>query len=106
MTRPFKRRKIENVSISQYSNNTNSFNSVRNNFTVADDRLEILTWLSPLEPGIRHQDIRTPRLDNVGDWLLQTEEFRTWRDCTREDEIEKATIFCCGDPGVGKTYIR
>jgi len=104
MTQPFKRRKTGNVPISQYSNNINSFNSVQNSFTVADDRLEILTWLSPLEPSIRHQDVRAHRLDNVGGWLLQTEEFRTWGDCAREDEIEKATIFCCGNPGVGKTY--
>jgi hypothetical protein len=39
---------------------------------------EILAWLSPLEPRIRHQDLRTRRADNVGEWLLQTDEFQRW----------------------------
>ena len=57
-------------------NNTNSFNNVWNNCTVADEKSEILAWLSPLEPQIRHQDIRTRRVDEVGGWLLHTEEYR------------------------------
>ena len=59
-------------------NNTNSFNNVWNNCTVADEKSDILAWLSPLEPLRRHQDIRTRRVDKVGDWLLHTEEYRNW----------------------------
>src|SRR5437879_5778301 len=88
------------------SNVSNVFNvsSVSNQNIVADDRSEILTWLSPLEPRIRHQDIRTRRADNVGGWLLQTDEFRRWCDGAPRDGSEPATLFCCGDPAVGKTY--
>ena len=91
-----------------YSNNINSFNvaNVSNHFTVANDRSEILHWISPLEPSIRHQDIRTCRVANVGDWLLQTEEFRRWCDGTPEGESDETILFGYGDPGVGKTYIR
>lgn len=91
-----------------FSNNVNSFNTiyVSNNYTVADEQSEILTWLSPLEPRIRHQDVRTGRVDNVGDWLLRTEEFQSWRDTSRQDKPDNAALFCCGDPGVGKTHIR
>ena len=64
------------------SDNINSFNTtnyiVSNYSTVADERSEISAWLSPLEPQRRHGDIRTRRIDEVGDWLLQTEAYRNW----------------------------
>ena len=87
-------------------NATNSYNNVWNNFTVADDRSQILAWLSPLEPRLRHQDIRDRRVENVGEWLLQAEEFESWCTSSRGSEFENAALFCYGDPGVGKTYIR
>ena len=88
-----------------FSNNNNSFN-VQNNYSVADDRSQLLAWLSPLEPRLRHQDIRERRVGDVGEWLMQTEEFRTWHDCRGEGEGDKAVLFCYGAPGVGKTFIR
>ena len=87
------------------SNNTNSFN-VQNNYVVADDRSPLLTWLSPLEPRLRHRDIQERRVDHVGEWLLQTEEFRSWHAGSGEGESDKAVLFCYGGPGVGKTFIR
>ena len=91
-----------------FSNNANSFNNnnVWNNYTVADDRSQLLAWLSPLEPKIRHRDIQEQRVDNVGEWLMQTEEFKSWRDCHGESEGDNAVLFCYGAPGVGKTFIR
>ena len=86
------------------SNNTNSFN-VQNNF-VADDRSPLLTWLSPLEPRLRHRDIQERRVDNVGEWLLETDEFRSWNSRSSESEGGKEVLFCYGGPGVGKTFIR
>ena len=65
-----------NDNINSSLNNTHSFNNVWNNCTVADEKSEILTWLSPLEPQRRHHDIRTRRVDEIGGWLLQTEEYR------------------------------
>ena len=88
-----------------FSNNDNSFNTT-NNFTVADDRLNILAWLSPLDPKFRHQDIQGRRVEDVGEWLLQTEEFRRWYASGEGGESSNAVLFCHGDPGVGKTYIR
>ena len=87
-------------------NNTNSFNKVWNNCTFADDRSELLTWLSPLEPSLRHCDIRDRRVNDIGEWLIQTEEFRRWCEFGREVEGDKAVMFCYGDPGVGKTFMR
>ena len=93
-----------------FSHNTHSFNttytvSVSNNFTVTDDRSNILAWLSPLDPKSRHQDIQDRRVENIGKWVLRTEEFRSW--CAGSGgESDDAVLFCYGDPGVGKTYIR
>ena len=93
------------INDSNYSNNTNSFN-VWNNYTVADDRSQLLSWLSPLEPRLRHRDVQERRVDNVGEWLTETEEFRMWYDQSGEGEGDRAVLFCYGDPGVGKTFIR
>ena len=93
-----------------YSHNTNSFNvSNRDcvwNIGATDEKSEILAWLSPLEPRIRHQHLRTLRADNVGEWLLQTDEFQRWYDGAQKGESEHAILFCCGGPAVGKTYLR
>ena len=97
------------------SDNTNCFNTansinansinVRNYFTIPDDRSQLLTWLSPLEPSLRHRDIRERRVNDIGEWLMQTEEFRRWRGLSGEGGGDGAVIFCHGDPGVGKTFI-
>ena len=94
------------------SHSKNSFNTNNNIWgdfpanTVNDDRSEVLTWLSPLEPHLRHCDIQARRVDGVGDWLLGTEQFQSWRSTDDQGESPQAAIFCCGNPGVGKTYIR
>ena len=91
------------------SNNTNSFNNnfaLNLNFGVTDERSEILAWLSPIEPRIRHQDIRTRRADNVGEWLIQTDEFQGRCNGAQQEGSGPTTLFCCGDPAVGKTYFR
>ena len=85
----------------QSGNITGSFN---NTFYKSGEDAEILRWLSPLEPNNRHQGVRTDRLDGVGDWFLETSEFREWR--SSEGRTDKAVLFCSGNPGVGKTYLR
>ena len=97
-----------------FSNNHNSFNSFNPTYinttyinpTAADGRHNILTWLSPLDPRLRHQDIRDRRTGGVGEWILPTEEFRSWRAGSEGGESDNAVLFCYGNPGVGKTYIR
>ena len=88
-----------------FNNNYNSFNTTYINPTVADDRPDILAWLSPLDPKLRHQDIRDRRVENIGEWVLQTEEFRSWYTGSEGDQSDNAALFCYGGPGVGKTYI-
>ena len=76
------------------------------NFGGAGGRAEVLLWLSPLEPRIRHDDIRAHRVEDVGDWLLRTEEYRNWFEGVRSGESDNLVLFCYGAPGVCKTYIR
>ena len=86
-------------------NITDSFNNIVN-IGAIDERSEILAWLSPLEPRTRHQDVQNRRVGNVGEWLLQTGEFQRWCYGAHDEESDKQILFCCGDPGVGKTYLR
>ena len=37
---------------------------------------------------------------------METEEFKRWRRIGGGGENDKAVLFCYGDPGVGKTFIR
>ena len=82
-------------------NFTNSFNSI---FYGSDEDARIRSWLSPLEPDDRHHAVRTDRVDGIGNWLLKTGEFREWRGS--EGGADKAVLFCYGNPGAGKTYLR
>ena len=70
----------------------------------SDKYAKIMRWISPLEPDIRHHGVRTNRCEGVGDWLLRTSEFLQWR--AGEGGVDKAVLFCSGDPGVGKTHLR
>jgi len=84
-------------------NITDSFNTHTTVYKSDEDR-DIMRWLSPLDPNNRHQGVRTDRLAGVGDWLLGTSEFREWRKS--EGGADQAVLFCSGNPGVGKTYLR
>ena len=44
-------------------------------------------------------------MENVGEWLIQTEEFRSWHDCLGIGEGHKEVLFCYGASGVGKAFI-
>ena len=89
----------------QVAGNINSFNNIINFIAEIDaEGHQILQWLSPLEPQQRHQDVRADRLDGVGNWVLETSQFREWRDA--EDGCVEQVLFCYGNPGVGKTYVR
>src|SRR5437868_4291280 len=95
--------------MAENSFNVNSFNNINNinnisHTTIADDRPQVLRWLSPLEPQRRHQHLRESRLEGVGQWIFRTSEFQRWN--TGEDRSPHSVLFCHGDPGVGKTHLR
>ena len=90
-----------------FSHNVNSLNTIVNlTSTVADERSNILAWLSPLEPRLRHKDIQDRRVENIGEWVLETKEFKSWYASSGGSGSDNAVLFCYGDPGVGKTFNR
>jgi len=103
LQRAAKERKCHNLVSAKATNsfnNTVSFGHVSNlNIGSADERTEILAWLSPLDPWIRHLDIGDHRVEDVGDWLLGTEEYRNWVDGIPGGESDNSALFCYGDPG-------
>ena len=95
------------VSITNNCGNvTGSYNNVWNNcnIAVADEKRAVLEWLSPLKPRERHQAIGIDQIRGVGDWLFLTNEFTQWNQSG--DGSAKPVLFCYGNPGVGKTYLR
>jgi len=94
---------IHGSSNTNVGNVSNSYNNTINLGGNEESR-RIQTWLSPLEPYRRHQDVRNRRLDGVGEWVLRRDEFKSWR--ASQDGSHDPTLRCYGDQGVGKTYIR
>jgi len=86
------------------TNCCNIDNSVNTTVYDPDQDAKIMRWLSPLEPENRHDGVRTKRFEGVGNWLLETSEWREWRE--GKGGADKAVLFCFGGPGVGKTYLR
>jgi len=86
------------------SNYVNIIGCFNNYVYWTEEGAEIMRWLTPLEPNIRHRGVCAERFDGIGDWVLETKEFREWRG--GEGGVDKAVLFCSGDPGVGKTYLR
>ena len=87
------------------NNNSNSSNGL-DSVPMANERAEILAWLSQIDPRIQHKKLQSTRVDTVGDWFLETEEFRSWYNRSENGGSGSAVLFCCGDSGVGKTFIR
>ena len=84
--------------------NSGNFENCFNTIYKSDDDAKIMHWLTPIEPSKRHDGVRTERLGGVGNWLLETSEFQEWSE--GEGGADKAVLFCSGNPGVGKTYLR
>ena len=93
---------IHGDSNTNVGNVSNSYNTI--NVGIDEESFRIQAWLSPLEPDIRHRDISNRRLDGIGDWVLQRNEFESW--CQSQGGLLDPTLLCYGGQGVGKTFIR
>jgi len=94
---------IHGDSNTNVGNVSHSYNTIIN-MGVDEESSRIQAWLSPLEPDIRHRAISNRRLDGIGDWVLQRNEFGSW--CESQGGLLDPTLFCYGGQGVGKTFIR
>lgn len=86
--------------------NINSFNNTNVFNTVGDEVSGVLAWPSPPEYQLWLQDIRTPRVSKMRDWLLQTQQYRNWFGGIGRSESDGSALFFHGGSGASKTYIR
>ena len=63
--------------------------------------VEMLSWMSNFEYQKKHQDVRSRRVSDTGQWLIELPQFKSW--CT--DPLINRTLWCSGIPGAGKTII-
>lgn len=63
-------------------------------------RIKILEWISSVQFGKHHDNVKFQRTPNTGDWLLQHDDFRAW-----EDRRDSALFWLQGSAGTGKTYL-
>lgn len=93
-----------NTNVGNVSNSNNTTINTSINVGADQESWWIQTWLSPLEPHKRHDDLSHQRVDGIGDWVIGRSEFESWSK--GQDGAVDPTLLCYGDPGVGKTYIR
>lgn len=63
------------------------------------ERHEILSWLSPIDPSAQLNEVFRARQEGTGAWLLDTTEFQKWFTG------ETNALFGPGIPGAGKTIL-
>ena len=61
---------------------------------------KVVDWFSPLSFGDRHNDVLSRRCEGTGNWLFATPEVSAWLSSS-----DKASLWCSGIPGAGKTTI-
>ncbi len=67
-----------------------------------EERNRALDWLSTVKHEQKHHDIRMPRMDGTGEWLLKEASFRSWRD---NSDSRDNVLWCHGIQGSGKSVL-
>ncbi|KAL8949723.1 MAG: hypothetical protein Q9222_004199 [Ikaeria aurantiellina] len=68
----------------------------------ATERNNILEWISKAKPEQKHHDVRLPRVEGTGDWLLQELEFKRWQ---QQRSTSGDVLWCHGIQGSGKSVL-
>lgn len=72
------------------------------NHHAAEEREEILDWISTVKHEQKHHDIRLPRVQGAGEWFLELNEFKCWR----EETLSASNVLLCqGIQGSGKSVL-
>ena len=64
---------------------------------VSNEQSCILDWLSAVDYTLQQSDLLSRCQEGTGQWFLTSEEYKNWLHTRR------ATLFCPGIPGAGKT---
>ena len=70
---------------------------------VENERKELVSWLSLLEPDLRHVDVKAKRSEGTGVWFLNVQTFIAWS--TFEGIRNYRVLLGFGAPGAGKTTL-
>ena len=54
-------------------------NRMLQNDHLAQEREKVLDWISTLGTESKHHAVRMPRVAETSEWVMETEEFKTWR---------------------------
>jgi len=65
----------------------------------SEERSKILNWLGGSDPSTNYNAARKTHEENTGDWLLQSEQLRSWMDANGQ------IMWLTGIPGAGKTIL-
>ena len=61
---------------------------------------KVVDWFSPLSFRDRHNEVLSRRCEGTGNWLFEIAEASAWLS-----DGDKASLWCSGIPGAGKTTI-
>jgi len=69
------------------------------------DRRDILDWISKANSSYqqKHQELRSSRTKDTGDWLLRSRRYSQWRN--GDDPNKMGALWCHGIQGSGKTNL-
>lgn len=73
-----------------------------NDDRMAAERNKVLDWLSARSHEQKHHNVRMPRVDGTGEWLLHDIRYERWRD---EQKMSNNVLCCDGVPGSGKSVL-
>lgn len=65
-----------------------------------EERSKIIEWLGGTDPSTNYNTARRKHEDGTGEWLLNSEQFRSWKASHGD------TMWLSGIPGAGKTILR
>ncbi|KAK7419848.1 hypothetical protein QQZ08_010682 [Neonectria magnoliae] len=63
-----------------------------------------LEWLSPIDPSVKHEEVRAARLSGTCMKILEDVDFNQWVETPPSDDYSGVSCWV-GDPGQGKTCI-
>jgi Cdc6-like AAA superfamily ATPase len=66
---------------------------------ISEERERIVQWLRGVDPSINHNAARRKHEPGTGNWLLNLEGFKQWRDG------DSGILWLYGIPGAGKTVL-
>lgn len=65
-----------------------------------DQLFQVLKWLTQVQHGTFHENVKSDRLESSGRWLLNSSSFRRWLTCK-----ESSLVWMHGILGSGKTHL-